>query len=146
MAVAHYGCWTSRSDPRGKYVIRTKDARFARDLDGAEELAAAFYPFTKEVLGTASRLFQWMIKPLDPDFYAEGQEIWRNLPCDARISTSTDRDPDVDFLSLFVFGVNGYTQRHSDTKDISGGLAGLFSFGDYKGMDRPLISGRSDAT
>jgi hypothetical protein len=34
-------------------------------------------------------------------------------------------------LSLFAFGVNSYTQRHKDSKDIVGGLAGPVTLGHY---------------
>ena len=58
-----------------------------------------------------------------------------NIGDDGRHKLRTDSE---DFLSLFALGVNGYTQRHRDTNDIAGGLAGLCTFGDYKGISTKL--------
>lgn len=132
MAVAHYGCWAARGDRDGRRICRTYDARFVKS-QSLENPADLFPLFSKAVLGTATSMFRFLMEPLDPELYDEGKEIWRNLPPDQRITTTRNTDGDVDFLSLFAFGVNGYTQRHRDIQDISGGLAGLFSFGDYKG-------------
>ncbi|KAI3337572.1 hypothetical protein HD806DRAFT_43758 [Xylariaceae sp. AK1471] len=132
MAVAHYGCWTARGDREGRRICRTYDARFVKS-QSLENPADLFALFSTAVLGTATKMFRFLMKPLDPGFYEEGKEIWRNLPPEQRLTTINDTDGDEDFLSLFAFGVNGYTQRHRDIQDISGGLAGLFSFGDYKG-------------
>jgi hypothetical protein len=132
MAVAHYGCWAARGDREGRRICRTYDARFVKS-QSLENPADLFTPFSTAVLGTATKLFRFLMKPLDPDFYEEGKQVWRNLPPEQRITTLGNNEGDEDFLSLFAFGVNGYTQRHRDIQDISGGLAGLFSFGDYKG-------------
>ncbi|KAI1811335.1 hypothetical protein GGS20DRAFT_593292 [Poronia punctata] len=132
MAVAHYGCWSPRGDREGRRVCRTYDARFVKS-QSLENPADLFPLFAASVLGTASRLFRLMVRSLDRGCYEEGREVWRNLPVGQRITTSVDPDNGDDFMSLFAFGVNGYTQRHSDIQDISEGLAGLFSFGDYQG-------------
>lgn len=136
MAVAHYGCWASKLDPYGKLIVRTMDARFGRG-PGAEYPNAMFPAFAKAALGMASKITRFLTKPLDPGYYDECVKVFQNLPKEARVSTDEE-----DFISLFAFGVNGYTQRHRDVKDISGGLAGLFSTGDYRGENidtRPFI-------
>lgn len=70
-----------------------------------------------------------LIKPLDPDYYETCQAICQNLNDDDRIKTTDD-----EIMSLFVLGINAYTQRHRDTADVRGGLAGLFTLGQYTGM------------
>lgn len=127
MAVAHYGCWSHKLDPHGKKIMRTMDAKFGRS-PLAEYPNAVFPDFAKAALGMASKITRFLTKPLDPEYYQDCVKIFQNLPELARLSTDEE-----DFISLFAFGVNGYTQRHRDVKDIGGGLAGLFSTGDYQG-------------
>lgn len=130
IAVAHYGCWAHKLDPHGKNIIRTMDARFGR-TPVAEYPPVAFPDFAKAALGMASKITRFLTKPLDPEYYEDCVKMFQNLPELARVSTDEE-----DFISLFAFGVNGYTQRHRDVKDISGGLAGLFSTGDYQGKNK----------
>ncbi|KAI7777672.1 hypothetical protein LA080_003165 [Diaporthe eres] len=127
MAVAHYGCWSHKLDSHGKKIMRTMDAKFGR-TPLAEYPNAVFPDFAKAALGMASKITRFLTKPLDPEYYEDCVKIFQNLPELARLSTDKE-----DFISLFAFGANGYTQRHRDVKDISGGLAGLFSTGDYQG-------------
>lgn len=133
MAVAHYGCWSHKLDPHGKNITRTMDARFAR-TPLAEYPPAVFPDFAKAALGMASKITRFLAKPLDPEYYQDCVKIFQNLPELARVSTDEE-----DFISLFAFGVNGYTQRHRDVKDIGGGLAGLFSTGDYQGKHKDIL-------
>lgn len=127
MAVAHYGCWARKGDPHGKNIVRTLDARFARS-DMLDYPHALFPEFARAALGITSKITRFLVRPLDPAYYEECVRVFSSLPENARVSTD-----DEDFISLFALGVNGYTQRHSDVKDIDGGLAGLFSTGDYHG-------------
>lgn len=60
----------------------------------------------------ASKITRFMIKPLDPEYYQECVKVFQNLPELARVSTDEE-----DFISLFAFGVDGYTQRHGDVKE-----------------------------
>lgn len=133
MAVAHYGCWAHKLDPHGESITRTLDARFGR-TPVVEYPAAVFPGFAKAALGMASKITRFLVKPLDPEYYKDCVKIFQNLPELARVSTDEE-----DFISLFAFGVNGYTQRHRDVKDISGGLAGLFSTGDYEGKNKDVL-------
>jgi hypothetical protein len=64
-------------------------------------------------------------------YYRECTEVFENIPEHARLPVDTEGE---DWLSLFALGINGYTQRHRDVRDIHGGLAGLLSLGSYKGM------------
>ncbi|RYP80092.1 hypothetical protein DL770_006375 [Monosporascus sp. CRB-9-2] len=127
MAVAHYGCWSRGGDPHGRRVFRTSDAVFSRsqELDNCRWL---FPQFCEGVLGKATEAIRFLVQPLDPEYYSECVEILKQLPSDQKIKTD-----DEDFLSLFAVGVNGYTQRHRDVKDIEGGLAGLLTLGRYIG-------------
>lgn len=127
MAVAHYGCWARKGDPYGKNIVRTLDTKFAR-TDMLDYPHALFPDFARAALGMASKMARFLIRPLDPAYYDECVRVFSSLPENARVSTD-----DEDFISLFALGVNGYTQRHRDVKDIDGGLAGLFSIGDYEG-------------
>lgn len=133
MAVAHYGCWSHRLDPHGENIMRTRDTRFGR-TPLADYPHAVFPDFAKAALGMASKITRFLTKPLDPEYYKDCVKIFQNLPELARLSTD-----DEDFISLFAFGVNGYTQRHRDVKDIGGGLAGLFSTGDYQGKIKDVL-------
>lgn len=115
-------------------MVQTLDSRFARS--DIEELPHAMFPaFAKAVLGMASKITRFLIQPLDPVYYDECVKVFRNLPEVARVSTDKE-----DFISLFALGVNGYTQRHRDVKDIDGGLAGLFSTGDYQGQHNKPVT------
>ncbi|RYP51759.1 hypothetical protein DL768_002982 [Monosporascus sp. mg162] len=127
MAVAHYGCWSQKGDPHGKRIFRTSDAVFSRsqELDNCRWL---FPQFCEGVLGKATEAIRFLVQPLDPEYYSECVELLKQLPSDQKIKTD-----DEDFLSLFAVGVNGYTQRHRDVKDIEGGLAGLLTLGCYTG-------------
>lgn len=133
MAVAHYGCWSHRLDPHGENIMRTRDTRFGR-TPLADYPHAVFPEFAKAALGMASKITRFLTKPLDPEYYKDCVKIFQNLPELARLSTDEE-----DFISLFAFGVNGYTQRHRDVKDIGGGLAGLFSTGDYQGKVKNVL-------
>lgn len=133
IAVAHYGCWAHKLDPHGRDITRTMDARCAR-TPLAEDLPTVFPFFAKAALGMASKITRFLTKPLDPGYYEDCVKMFQNLPELARVSTDEE-----DFISLFAFGVNGYTQRHRDVKDISGGLAGLFSTGDYQGKNKDVL-------
>ncbi|RYP69435.1 hypothetical protein DL771_006087 [Monosporascus sp. 5C6A] len=127
MAVAHYGCWSQKGDPHGKRIFRSSDAVFSRsqELDNCRWL---FPQFCEGVLGKATEVIRFLVQPLDPEYYSGCVEILKQLPSDQKIKTD-----DEDFLSLFAVGVNGYTQRHRDVKDIEGGLAGLLTLGRYTG-------------
>ncbi|ROW14238.1 hypothetical protein VPNG_04237 [Cytospora leucostoma] len=130
MAVVHYGCWARKGDPYGMDIVRTVDTKFARS-DMLVLQDTVFPSFAKAALGMASKITRFLVQPLDPTYYDECVRVFAALPENIRLST----DDEEDFISLFALGYNGYTQRHRDVKDIDGGLAGLFSTGDYKGKE-----------
>ena len=106
--------------------MRGGDAAFSRDL---------FREFCRSALGKATTMIRFLVQPLDPEYYTQCVEIVENIGDDDWHKIRTDSE---DFLSLFALGVNGYTQRHRDTNDIAGGLAGLCTFGDYEGKGTGL--------
>ncbi|RYP67437.1 hypothetical protein DL769_005769 [Monosporascus sp. CRB-8-3] len=90
-------------------------------------LLRVFPKFAKAVFGKASEIMGVMVQPPDNDYYKECVEVFENLPEDAKLSV----DQLQDWISLFVLGINGYTQRHKDINDFKGGLAGLLTLGNY---------------
>ena len=59
-------------------------------------------------------------------------EIFENLPDISRLPV----DGEEDWISLFALGINGYTRRHTNIRDIQGGLTRLFTVGRYAGEFR----------
>lgn len=126
MAVAHYGCWSLKGDPHGKSICQTADTRGVK-THNPELFGIMFQRLAKAVLGKTSELIRFLAKPLDGKYYKECVEIFENLPDMCRLSV----DGEEDWISLFALGINGYTQRHTDIRDIQGGLAALFTVGRY---------------
>ncbi|KAI0010968.1 hypothetical protein F4779DRAFT_575387, partial [Xylariaceae sp. FL0662B] len=127
MVVVHYGCWTEQGNRDGRDLHRSDDSIFGRSRD-QKNVCALFPEFLKAVLGKTTCLLGFLMRNLDPNHYQDCRDIVENLPDYFRMRTDEE-----DFISLFVLGVNGYTQRHSDINDIAGGMAGLVTLGDYKG-------------
>ncbi|KAI8634679.1 hypothetical protein F5Y19DRAFT_485684 [Xylariaceae sp. FL1651] len=80
------------------------------------------------LLSKAANMIRYMARDLDSEYYVECVDILENLPEQEKLKTDEE-----DFLSLFALGVNAYTQQHRDVGDISGGLAGLITLGNYTG-------------
>ncbi|KAK8137519.1 hypothetical protein PG984_003012 [Apiospora sp. TS-2023a] len=128
MAVAHYGCWSMQIDPNGQNVFLTRDSRFQRSFDPQYYPMAVFPGFCESVFGRCSDVIRFLVETLDPEYYAFCREVYNHIPEQSRLKTTEN-----DFLSLFALGINGYTQRHRDTSDLAGGMAGSMTFGDYTG-------------
>ncbi|KAK8135040.1 hypothetical protein PG984_007052 [Apiospora sp. TS-2023a] len=127
MGIAHYGCCVPTESLVGKYVFQSSDCQFPGTR--INHLPRTVFPwFCKSVLAKASEVIRFLLKSLDPEYYEQCQEIYRQLPKEEAIKTTED-----DFLSMFVLGINAYTQRHRDPSDIRGGYAGLFTVGEYEG-------------
>ncbi|KAK8090051.1 hypothetical protein PG997_005012 [Apiospora hydei] len=127
MGVAHYGCWALKGDWHGRDIYQTKDTRAGRCFDN-ERCAQLIPRFMRAIFGTASDLVRFLLQPLDPVHYQECRDLFAALPDSAKTATNEQ-----DFCSLFVLGVNAHTQRHRDTGDVKGGLAGLVTLGNYTG-------------
>ncbi|KAK8002150.1 hypothetical protein PG991_014372 [Apiospora marii] len=128
MAVAHYGCWSMQGDPNGRNLFLTRDSRFWRSFDPQYYPMEVFPGFCESVLGRCSDVIRFLVESLDPEYYAFCRGVYDHIPEQARLKTT-----DNDFLSLFALGINGYTQRHRDTGDMVGGMAGLVTLGGYTG-------------
>ncbi|KAK7910660.1 hypothetical protein PG985_013141 [Apiospora marii] len=126
MAVAHYGCWSMQGDPNGRNLFLTRDSRFWRSFDPQYYPMEVFPGFCESVFGRCSDVVRFLVDSLDPEYYAFCRAVYDRIPEQARLKTT-----DNDFLSLFALGINGYTQRHRDTGDMVGGMAGLMTLGGY---------------
>ncbi|KAK8140486.1 hypothetical protein PG984_000552 [Apiospora sp. TS-2023a] len=71
---------------------------------------------TSAVFGTSSDFLQ----PLDLDHYRECLELFAELPDAASMMTNEEG-----FCSLFALEVDAHMQRHRNTGNANGGLAGL---------------------
>ncbi|RYP45565.1 hypothetical protein DL768_008114 [Monosporascus sp. mg162] len=130
MAVAHYGCWASAGDRNGRRIRRTRDTKLGRLIrtDDGDDVLDLIPDFYEAAFGTAAKIIRFMLEALDPDHYRECREIFDNLPANRRMSLGDEGE---NFLSLFALGINPRTQRHRDTNDIAGGVAGLVTLGGY---------------
>ncbi|KAK7955241.1 hypothetical protein PG988_015935 [Apiospora saccharicola] len=128
MAVAHYGCWSSCGDPHGKHVVRTYDARFVRSVNAEEYPQLVFPEFGRSVFGHCTEIVRFLVQNAAPEHYSLCRAVYDQLSPDVRLATTKE-----DFLSLFALGINGYTQRHTDSGDMVGGYAGLITLGSYTG-------------
>jgi hypothetical protein len=126
MAVAHYGCWARKGDPHGKHIVRTLDARLAERYPRLP--ARPVSRVCQSSPGDGEQAHPFSRPAARPAYYDECIRVFSSLPENSRVCTDDEY-----FISLFALGINGYTQRHRDVKDIDGGLAGLFSTGGYKG-------------
>lgn len=127
-AVVHYGTYAMSGYRDGRQICSTQDSKFSRSQD--QEIGESLFPqLYSSVFGKAANIIRFMVERLDPDHYQECRSIFEKLPESVKISTG-----DRDFLSLFAVGINPYTQRHRDTKDMKGGLASVVTLGNYKGI------------
>ncbi|RYP42604.1 hypothetical protein DL767_000128 [Monosporascus sp. MG133] len=130
MAVAHYGCWASAGDRNGRRIRRTRDTKLGRLIrsDDGDDVLDLIPDFYEAAFGTAAKIIRFLLEALDPDHYRECREVFDNLPANRRMGLGDEVE---NFLSLFALGINPRTQRHRDTNDIAGGVAGLVTLGDY---------------
>ncbi|KAK8862861.1 hypothetical protein PGQ11_009096 [Apiospora arundinis] len=135
MGVAHYGYWSVPADPKGKCLFRSNDCFFGGTR--INHLPRLVFPhLCDSVFTKATEIIRLLVKNLDPNHHERGKTICENIPRGEHIKTADD-----DFLSLFVLGINAYTQRHRDPSDVHGGFSGLFSFGQYTGIKVPYAPG-----
>ncbi|RYP21887.1 hypothetical protein DL765_001963 [Monosporascus sp. GIB2] len=105
-------------DPQGEHPFASWLALFSKSAD--QEYPRRLCPgFCQAVFGKATNFLRFLVQPLAPRFYAESREVRENL--DDWCKFATDEE---DFITLFVLGINGYTQRHRDINDAQGGMAG----------------------
>ncbi|KAI1079809.1 hypothetical protein F5B20DRAFT_153164 [Whalleya microplaca] len=134
MAIAHYGCWSQKGDRNARRVQQTLDSTFMR-CAAQSNSRSLFKKLCSSVFAKASEMIRFLVETLDPEYYRECLDIVSQLPEDERVKFT-----DQDFVSLFALGVNPYTQRHRDSNDVSGGLAGLITLGSYEGESMKLAA------
>ncbi|RYP83153.1 hypothetical protein DL769_001459 [Monosporascus sp. CRB-8-3] len=136
MAVAHYGCWASAGDRNGRRIRRTRDTKLGRLIrsDDGDDVLDLIPDFYEAAFGTAAKIIRFLLEALDPDHYRECREVFDNLPANRRMGLGDEGE---NFLSLFALGINPRTQRHRDTNDIAGGIAGLVTLGDFVDYSGP---------
>ncbi|KAK8002151.1 hypothetical protein PG991_014373 [Apiospora marii] len=110
----------------GSHVMRTLDTPFVRSVNGDENPQLVFPGFCRAVFGHCSEIVRFLVKNAAPEHYSLCHDIYDELSPDVRLTTGQE-----DFLSLFALGSNGYTQRHKDSNDVRGGLAGFITLGSY---------------
>lgn len=135
MCMAHYGFWSTPHDIAARQLFRSPDALFTRSLD--QDYCRDLFPgFFQAAMGKATSLIRFLVEPLDPVHYAECKDVFAAIPDNRKLTTgssSSSSDKPEDFLSLFGLGINGFTQRHHDPRDVVNGLAGLCTFGQCTG-------------
>lgn len=88
-----------------------------------------FRDFKVGVLGLSSEVSRFLIRHLAPKEYRDCVEAFRGLPKSKRMAVSRPN-----WATLFVLGINSFTQRHRDENDIKNGLSSLIPLGNYAGM------------
>jgi hypothetical protein len=132
--VAHFGCWTMTGDPHGNQILKIRDTKFAKSYDIDYDFCIDLLPgLFQHVFSKIANVVRFLMEPLDPEYYQDSIDIFNNLPESRKVPTG-----DGDFNHLFALGINAYTQRHCDTNDVEGGLAGIVTLGQYSG--KPIKS------
>ena len=140
MCIVHYGTWAEKGQTNPEFVHLTEDTKLRMGwserrsrVDYTEE---AFPHFKVGVLGLCSEVSRFLVRTLALKEYVECVDTFRGLPEAKRMAVSRPN-----WITLFVLGVNSFTEKHADKNDIKQGLASLIPMGDYKGtflFFRPL--------
>lgn len=132
MCMVHYGTWAEEGRTHPQYVTLTPDTNL---LMGATERRSrvnqpekVFPHFKVGVLGLCSEVCRFLMRTLAPKEYQDCLEAFRGLPKPKRMAVSHP-----DWATLFVLGINSFTQRHRDENDIKHGLSSLVPMGSYTG-------------
>ncbi|KAK7911276.1 hypothetical protein PG985_013757 [Apiospora marii] len=132
--VVHYGTWTMKGRTNPDHVWKTPDSKLSTGLPRRrllEDIPSQVFPvFTTKAVGLASEAVRFLFSTMAPDEYTKCLDVYRALPDDFKVPLSEPT-----FSTLFVLGVNSYTQRHSDKTDIKFGFASLVGLGSYTGGD-----------
>ncbi|KAK8066589.1 hypothetical protein PG997_013336 [Apiospora hydei] len=131
--VVHYGTWAMKGRLNPDHIHKTLDSRLARGLPRKvlEDIPSQVFPiFTTKAVGLASEAVRFLFSTMAPDEYAKCLDVYKALPdgFKTRLSEPT-------FSTLFVLGINSYTQRHLDKTDVKFGFASLVGLGSYTGGD-----------
>jgi hypothetical protein len=130
--VVHYGTWAMKGHRNPDMVWKTVDTKLQRATPAKvqEDIVSPLMPtFTEDVLGLGSEPIRFLLSSMAPDEYRDNCDVFQALPENVKMKMSEPT-----FASLAVLGINTYTARHSDTNDVTFGLAGLLALGNYCGM------------
>lgn len=84
--------------------------------------------FKRGVFGSSSEVIRFLLRSVAPKEYEDCLEVFKALPTESKMAVSHP-----DWATLFVLGINSFTERHKDTTDVKQGFAGLIPFGEYEG-------------
>ena len=136
MCIVHYGTWAQQGHTDPDFVHLTEDTRLRMGwterrsrVDYSEEV---FPHFKVGVLGLSSEIARFLMRNLALREYVECVDTFRGLPKAKRMAVSRPN-----WATLFVFGVNSFTERHCDHNDIKHGFASLIPMGNYIGTISP---------
>ncbi|RYP67753.1 hypothetical protein DL771_007086 [Monosporascus sp. 5C6A] len=128
MCIVHYGTWAQQGHTNPEFVHLTPDTRlimgWTERRSRAELLEEVFPHFKVGVLGLSSEVARFLMRHLAPKEYQDCLEIFRGLPKPKRMAVSRPN-----WATLFVLGINSFTQRHRDQNDIKNGLVSLIPMG-----------------
>lgn len=130
--VVHYGTWANRGHMDPKNVHLTADTLLYRGntmRDRANYPMEVMPQFKRGVLGFCSEVARFLFRHVAPVEYQACLETFAALPEEKRMSVSQP-----DWATLFVLGINSFTERHKDRTDVKEGFACLLPLGDYEGM------------
>ncbi|RYP16762.1 hypothetical protein DL765_004939 [Monosporascus sp. GIB2] len=134
MCIVHYGTWAQQGHTNPEFVHLTPDTRlimgWTERRSRAELLEEVFPHFKVGVLGLSSEVARFVMRHLAPKEYQDCLETFRGLPKPKRMAVSRPN-----WATLFVLGINSFTQRHHDQNDIKNGLVSLIPMGNYTGGD-----------
>ncbi|KAK8003857.1 cytoskeleton assembly control protein sla1 [Apiospora arundinis] len=113
------------------HIFKTIDTKLARSLPRRilYDIPSQVLPiFTEEAVGLASEAVRFLFSTMAPDEYTKCLDVYKALPENNRVPLSEPT-----FSTLFVLGINSYTQRHPDNTDVKFGFASLVGLGSYTG-------------
>ncbi|KAK8036700.1 hypothetical protein PG993_008683 [Apiospora rasikravindrae] len=131
--VVHYGTWAMLGNHNPDRLHKTLDSKLTRGMPRRvlEDVPYHVFPtFTTKAVGLASEAVRFLFSTMAPDEYAKCLDVYKALPDDLKTPLSEPT-----FSTLFVLGINSYTQRHRDTTDVKFGFASLVGLGSYTGGD-----------
>lgn len=133
MCIVHYGTWGEQGHTSPKDVHLTPDTQLLMGWTErrmrVNQPEKVFRNFKVGVLGLSSEVSRFLIRHLAPKEYRDCVEAFRGLPKSKRMAVSRPN-----WATLFVLGINSFTQRHRDENDIKNGLSSLIPLGNYAGM------------
>ena len=133
MCIVHYGTWAEQGHTNPKHVYLTPDTQLLMGWTErrmrVNQPEKAFRDFKVGVLGLSAEISRFLIRHLAPKEYQDCLETFQGLPKSKRMAVSRPN-----WATLFVLGINSFTQRHRDENDIRNGLSSLVPMGNYTGM------------